>query len=186
MIDPNQQSFDKKTSPLWSQAELLVWAKPLSASLLPASAGWGSGSFKQHGKPSIQRGKKKTKNSPICWGSWDGEARQQIDLLGVEGITPLATRCRGKGKDAALGCSPGMFPQWPHHPPSMARGDIPIPCERKMWPGSIPWGDLKKFLEISMIWNSIFHWERFWELGGEKEAGRKIKNIGRRSSLPKL
>lgn len=33
-----------------------------------------------------------------------------------------------KGKDAALGCSPGMLPHQHHHPPSTARGDLPVPC----------------------------------------------------------
>lgn len=101
------------------------------------------------------------------------------------GMTPLATRCKGKARmlpwDAPLGCCPTntiiLLPRQGETSQFHVRG--------KTWPRGIRWGDLEKFWEISMVWNSIFHWERFWESAGEKEAGKQ-KPMGKRSSLPRL
>lgn len=94
----------KNPSPPWSQAELLAWAKPSPASLLPASEGWGSGTE--------NRASTEEKNTPSCWGSWDGEARQWMVLLGVGEWHRLP-----QGAKERQGCCPGMLP-WDAAPPT--------------------------------------------------------------------
>lgn len=167
MIDPTQQSFDKKISPTWSQAELLVWAKPLPAPFLPVSKGWGSSLLGAAWKTKHPKRKKKNPTKMLGQLRWRGLTADGFARGG--GNNTACQKVQRKDKDAALGCCPTdpiiLLPWQGETSPSRVR--------RKMWPGSIHWGDLDKFLEISMMWNSIFHWEHFWELGGEKEAGKK-------------
>lgn len=141
MIDPTQQSFDKKPLPPEVRQNCLCEQSLRQLpSCLPARAEAAACS-EQHGKPSIQRGKKYTELlGQLRWRGLtaDGFARDA-------GITPLATRCKEKARmlpwDAPLGCCPTdpiiLLPR---------QGETsPFHVRRKMWPRGIRWGDLEKF-----------------------------------------
>ena len=119
----------KKKSPLWSQAELLAWAKQTAFASFPPPRQrglWCSARSKQRWKPSIQREKRKQTTKLLSrWGSWDGEARQQMVLL--PGNTPLPTGLHRLGAKKRQGSCPWMPPRWPHRPPFAARGGLPTP-----------------------------------------------------------
>lgn len=137
MIDPTQQSFEKKPlSPLKSGRTACV--SKAFASFPPACQ---RGLGQRHRKPSIHRGKKYTKLlGQLRWrgSTVDGFARGG-------GMTPLATRCKGKARmlpwDAPLGCCPTntiiLLPRQGETSQFHVRG--------KTWPRGIRWGDLEKF-----------------------------------------
>lgn len=190
MIDPTQQSFDKK-KPLPPEVrqncscEQSLYQLP---SCLPARAG-AAACLEQHGKPSIQRGKIKKPHQDA--GAAEGERLdKKMVFLGVGGITPLAKRCRGKARmlpwDGPLGFCPTdpivLLPQQGETFPSCVR--------RKMWPGSIHWGDSGEIFRNFYDVKQHLSLRAFLGFGrGEgswKKKQNKKKPMGKRSSLPRL
>lgn len=140
MIDPNQQSFDKKNlSPLKSGRTAHV-SKALAS--FPPACQQGLG--QQFALSSTEnRASKEEKNHTKLLGQlrWRGSTADGF-ARGGGNNTACHKVQRMLPWDAPLGCCPTdpiiLLPRQGETSPSRVR--------RKMWPDSIHWGDLEKFL----------------------------------------
>lgn len=86
------------------------------------------------------------------------------------------------------GCCPGILPRWPHHPPFMVRGDLPILWQEEdvaLCRLAAYAGDGESYLE-KLLWSETAAFtECREEKGRRRERSWKNKG-GKESSLPRL